>query len=342
MPFSSRLLPLASLLFLLPSTASAVNLILDYSYDTSGFFSVGSNARNTLEQAAADISAVLVNGQLGTLSNNIISGSSGSSTVTVTWGLGFTNPSTGTAVSLTDPDTTPGFAADAIRIYVGWQNLAGTTLGEGGPGSVSANFSGSGSPSSWAAAVSAMDTNSDAIMSRGNGPVISELNSSLTLGATVAPYSLTSGIFVGNLWFDSDTDNNGSTDSAGLLSSSWNLAMTAPGPGQNDFYSVALHEMLHSIGFGIGKSWDDLTGDPSISGGHLTPGTTGTRLSDNAAQEAVMTPSLITGTRKELTTKDLQYLAAIGYNVIPEPGSTGLALIAGLLLTKRRRVHGLI
>jgi hypothetical protein len=51
--------------------------------------------------------------------------------------------------------------------------------------------------------------------------------------------------------------NNGTTDSASLLDSYWHYDHTSPvAAGQNDFYSVALHELLHSIGFGSSDNLD--------------------------------------------------------------------------------------
>ena len=320
----------------LPGTVSAVTLVMDYSKDTSSFFTPGSDARASLEQAAADISAILLDGQLGALTNNVITGNVSGTTATSTWNMGFTNPSTGAAESLPNPDAVPGFAADEIRIYVGWRNLTGSVLGQGGPGTGGTSLSGGGSPSNWIAAVNAMDTASDAMMNRGGGPIIGTLSGSLTLGATSASYSLEFGSFIGNLWFDSDTDNNSLTDSAGTLDSFWNLDLGLPSAGQADLYSVALHELLHAIGFGTSQSWTDLPADPNISGGHLASGVTGFRLIDGLSQDAVMTPTITLGTRKTLTTTDLQYLGAIGFAVIPEPGTTALLGLLSLGLLRRR------
>ncbi|MDB6071848.1 MAG: hypothetical protein JWL81_3019 [Verrucomicrobiales bacterium] len=332
-----RFLPLAlALTTSLPGTASAVTLVMDYSKDTSGFFAPASDARTSLEQAATDLSNVLANGQLGALSNNVITGTASGTNAIATWNLGFTNPSNGGAETLSNPDAVPGFAADEIRIYVGWRNLTGSVLGQGGPGSAGASLGGGGSPSNWIAAVNAMDTASDVMMNRGGGPIIGTLNGNLTLGATTATYSLEFGSFVGNLWFDSDTDNDSITDSSGTLNSFWNLDLGLPSGGQSDLYSVALHELMHAIGFGTSQSWTSLPADPNISGGHLSTGVTGLRITDNVSQEAVMTPTITVGTRKSLTTTDLQYLGAIGFDVIPEPGTTALLGLLGLGLLRRR------
>ena len=332
-PFAMALLLAAAM------PAGAVNLVIDYSFNTSAFFPVGGSARASLEQAAADLSAVLTNGQLGSLPTDSFTGTSSPSSSTVNWDLRFTNPSDNTTVTLSSPHTSPAFGADNIRIFVGWQNLAGSTLGQGGPGSASIGLSGGvGSPSSWISAVGAMDTLSDATMNRGGGPLIGSINGTFTGGGTPAPYSLEYGSFIGNLWFDSDTDNNSITDTQATLDTAWNLDLGLPGPGQSDFYSVALHELMHAVGFGTSLSWDNLPADANHSGGHLTAGLTSPRLSDGVPQEAVMTPSIVIGTRKTLTQADLQYLGAIGFNVVPEPsGSLLMILVGGSLVLRRRR-----
>ena len=71
-----------------------------------------------------------------------------------------------------------------------------------------------------------------------------------TLGSTPAPYSLSFGAMVGNLWFDTDTNNDQVTDSAATLDAWWHYGHeTAVAGGQFDIYTVGLHEILHAIGF---------------------------------------------------------------------------------------------
>ena len=322
------------------TVALAGRLVLDYSHDTSSFFTLGSEARATLERAAADISEVLVDHQLGGMSSNKFSGDSNGTTAEVTWSLSYVNPVTGASVSLPNPHSSPGFGEDEIRVFVGWRNLGGITLGQGGP-AVNAGFgiNGSGDPADFADAVTAMGVASDLVMTRGGGPVISTFTG--TVGGY--PYEFNYGSFMGSLWFDSDTNNDSVTDNFSLLDSAWNFSMSLPGPGENDFYSVALHELLHSIGLGSSVSWNALSGDPNISGGHLVSGLMGYRLSDGLAQEALMAPSLVTGSRKSLTTIDLEYLSDIGFAVIPEPGMNGLLMAGGLAMALRRgrRRYGL-
>ncbi|MDB6070146.1 MAG: hypothetical protein JWL81_1317 [Verrucomicrobiales bacterium] len=325
----------AVFLLLFSSSAAAVagRLVIDYSHDTSAFFTVGSEARATLERAAADISDVLVDHQLGGLVSNKITGDSNGTTAEVTWSLSYFNPVTGASVSLPNPHLSPGFAEDEIRVFVGWRNLGGITLGQGGPAvNAGLGINGSGVPEEFANAVTAMGVASDLVMTRGSGPIISSFSG--TVGGY--PYEFDYGSFMGSLWFDSDTNNDSVTDNFSLLDSSWNFGMSLPGPGENDFYSVALHELLHSIGLGSSVSWNALSGDPGVSGGHLVSGLMGYRLSDGLAQEALMSPSLATGSRKSLTTIDLAYLSDIGFVVIPEPGVWGLVMAGVMVLGGRR------
>jgi hypothetical protein len=127
----------------------------------------------------------------------------------------------------------------------------------------------------------------------------------------------------------------------------------------SDFYSVALHELGHLLGFGIAPSWDTFrvantfTGPASMSlngglpvlvdadGSHWASGTTGDVSSpvfiDN--QEAAMDPTLLEGTRKYFTDLDFAGLDDLGWQVVPEPGVAGLLAGGVALLVRRRKRH---
>jgi len=140
----------------------------------------------------------------------------------------------------------------------------------------------------------------------------------------------------------------------------WNFSSGLPSAGQNDFYSVALHELGHVLGIGTATSWDNLvnganqfTGAASMAafGGavpltsdhaHWLSGTMSTLPGTSTFQEAAMDPSLTTGTRKDFTVLDFAGLDDIGWDVTPVPEPGQLALVAGLGLLGfalfRRRV----
>jgi len=102
----------------------AVNVVVDYSFDTSGFFSDPAR-RAVVEQAAADIGA-----RLDTPLAAVDPAGNA-------WTELFTNPATGgtgRAVNRT-------LAADTLVVYVGARELGGSTVGEAGPGTFSASGS---------------------------------------------------------------------------------------------------------------------------------------------------------------------------------------------------------
>ena len=347
------------------------DIIIDYTHDTAGFFSGNATAKSALEAAANDISKVLrLGGSLGSISEaqNDLTGTNGSTTATASYSLGYSNPETG-ASETWDPFS---LGQDEIRIFVGMRNLSGSTLGQGGPGSFSVGFSGSGFASEWVGAVADMEAQSNAVLGRGHGPTISTIEGGLTLGGTPATYSISKGVTHGNLWFDSDTDNDGDFDTNAELEASWHFNHnTSVAAGKNDFYSVALHEILHSIGYGTSESFDDLIDGDELDGddddwlganaiaenggtgvdliddghGHLASGTMSTSIVDGLAQEAVMTPSITTGTRKHLTHLDIAILKDIGFTnaaAVPEPGTLAMLSVlsvGGVFLARRKRAR---
>ncbi len=307
-----------ALVFVVASSASAININLQY--PAGNLFSDTHNltARAAINAAAADISAAITS-SLNAINTDVFVGNNGGTTATFDWSYQYSNPSTGGSTTI--PVAT--IPANTVTVYVGTRNLPGSTLGFGGPSGAGFSVNVSGFPNQLVGAVANGEAASEAAYTRGGGPVIGTLANSITLGATTAYYSIDFGIAYGSLALDW----NGSGDG------NWHFNHTTPvAAGKNDLYSVALHEMLHALGIGASDSWDNLvsgtnwlgpevtslhgSGAGLITGSHIKSGVMSTRISDGMPQEVVMDPDILQGTRKSLTALDLAFLRDIGYSTI--------------------------
>ena len=136
----------------------------------------------------------------------------------------------------------------------------------------------------------------------------------------------------------------------------WNFS-TASGPSssQYDFYSVAVHELGHLLGFGASDSFSNrvvgtnfvgpAAGTVALNSGldHWAAGTLS--VYNGVSQEAAMTPSLANGTRKNFTNLDFAAMQDIGWQVtaVPEANTwammlSGLVLVGGLA-RRRSTLH---
>jgi hypothetical protein len=205
------------------------------------------------------------------------------------WTLRVTDPATGQTRDIVNP-TIP---ADTIVVYAGSRSLGGP-LGIGGP----AGWSASGTSAFL-----------DAVASRGEPGA----RGAASVQTDFAPAA-------GSITFDPLR--------------SWNYDLTGPHAGTDDFVSVALHELGHVLGFGTANSWRNqvsggvFNGDASVAVyGAPVP------LSADAAhwaagvssdgQQAAMTPSLLTGTRKTFTRLDFAGLYDTGW----EPAAAHVAAV---------------
>jgi len=179
------------------------------------------------------------------------------------------------------------------------------------------------------------------------------------LGQTIEKRDLSLGAYartaVGSLSFDSST--SWFFDSSPLTSKTFT--------GQYDFFSVAAHELLHVLGFGItaqGWGWNSnlfggtFNGSRSLdektsaalgitlnpTSDHWAAGTLSFSMRDGTSQETLMDPDIAAGVRKYLTSLDLRAMQDIGYTTnftaVPEPAAFGVgAGVISLVWVWRRR-----
>lgn len=313
--------------------ASAINIRIDYTYDTNDFFgagnpdgaAAGAQARTTLE-AAANYFSVLLEDTFSaievppTYSSQVFNGQ-----VNWDWNATFTHPGTGNTLSL----SAPTIMEDEFVVYAGGRSLSGSTLGRGGPG----GFGWSSNPSGG------FFTTQE----------IAELNAITdAFASAVEDREETSGFasWGGSLTFDSDT----STD--------WNFSLVnLPLSNQDDFFSVALHELGHTLGLGTSSEWSNFLSGGNFIGpnvvaefggpvpadtGHFEEDVMSVVLGTTIAQEVAMDPNITEGTRKLWTKIDAAALTDIGWTVgnpVPEPTSAllivGVAAIAGCRWSRR-------
>jgi hypothetical protein len=288
--------------------APAVSIVLDYSYDSTNFFGAGNPggagagalAKSAIEATAAFYSSMLTDTLSAISKPADFHGSASGSVYHWNWSLNFSNPTTGAGVVINNST----IAADAFRIYVGARELGSTTLGFGGPGGAgySTSFDGPGFTPAENAQIATITNNfiSD-VTKRGETTGFAAWGGAMTFDS------------VGTTWHYNHT--------------------TAPTPGSNDFFSVAIHEMAHVFGLGASAAWQDLATGATFSGlaakaayggvapplntarDHWASGTNSVVFGTATVQEAAMDPEVTQGTRKRLTALDAGALTDIGWSV---------------------------
>jgi hypothetical protein len=180
------------------------------------------------------------------------------------------------------------------------------------------------------------------------------------LDGTPANYSVDHGASIGSFWFDVDTDDDGFADPASTLANYWHFDHTSPvTTGKLDFYSVAIHEILHTLGFGSSISWNDSrqgttwlgpklvaeNGGSGLNlldadGKHLSSSLSSPLLADGTMQVPLMSPIILPGERRGLTEMDFAALQDIGWInsvLVPEPGVFALFFAGSTLWMRRKR-----
>ncbi|WP_428386686.1 hypothetical protein [Mucisphaera sp.] len=307
---STKLTAALACAFIAAPSASAINIVLDYTYDTSDFFgagnpdgpTAGNQARAALEAAADYLSTVFTDTFDPIQTPDPFFSGTFNGQVTWNWEARFTHPATGASFSLDNLTITQ----DEYRIFAGARSIGGTTLGVGGSGGFGLSSNPSGGFTS--AEITQLNQITDDFFT-----------SVQTRGETTG-----FGRWGGSISFDSDS------------STTWSYDHTSPTQsGTSDFYSVALHELAHALGFG-NNDWENLviggafTGSASaaIFGGnvptspdqsHWIADTQDTLYGSIFAQEASMDPNITQGTRKLITGLDVAGLQDIGW----EPSTDG-------------------
>lgn len=312
-------LAVAALLFVQP--AGAVTLQINYAYDTSSFFGAGNpqgaqagmQAKAALEAAASYFTSILDDSLSAIQTPAPFHSSISDGVVSWTWQESFANPTTGAYTTVVNP-TLP---VNQYVIYAGARNLTGSTAGVGGAGGYG-----------WSSDITGTNSFTQANIDYINATTASFSNAVETRGET-------SGF---SRWGGTITFDTSSRD--------WSFDhTTAPAPSTTDFYSVAIHELAHALGFGEGgagsTAWGQLLSGGAFNGvnaksqngglpvplsidqAHWVAGKQSVIYGTSTPQEAAMDPDILDGTRKRFTALDAAALKDIGWDVIAPPGANG-------------------
>lgn len=309
---------LMPLLFVRP--AVAITLQVNYSYDTSNFFgagnphgaAAGTQAKAALEAAASYFSSILNDSFTAIQTPAPYHSSVSDGVVAWTWEESFSNPTTGFSTTVSNP-TVP---ANHYIIYAGARSLGGPTAGIGGPGGFY-----------WGSDITGTNSFTQADIDQINATTESFSTAVETRGQATGFAR-----WGGTITFDTSSRN-------------WSFNHTiAPTPSTTDFYSVAIHELAHALGFGEGvgsTAWGQFLSGGAFSGpnamsqngglpvplsldqAHWAAGKQSVIYGTATPQETAMDPDILDGTRKLLTALDAAALKDIGWDVIAPPGASG-------------------
>lgn len=308
------------------SSARAFDITVQYL--PGSFLDTHTTARAALEAAAADVSLLLA----PTLS---ATNSHFESTVFLTQAY------VDTSYAYQLPNSSPttygptNLAPDEFTLFARGWNLTGTTLGEGSPVGlgIAAGSEAIYDTFDFETAVNNAADQASSNLVRG-GPTVNTLNLTFNPPFDYISIDVSYGLLGGDIYFDTDTNNNGVTDNVATLNDYWHFDhTTTPALTKVDFYSVALHEILHTVGFGSTATWNSLvSGDDwlgsnvatllgsgadtvSPGGDHIAQSLISESLSTGEMQTPLMVPSTTDGERRTITRLDAAFLRDIGWNL---------------------------
>jgi hypothetical protein len=335
---------LCAVMFLAAHPAAAFNITIDYTFDAANggnnFFGSsnpqgltgGNQAKAALEAAASYYNTILTDTfDPITIPGPYDSSVSGAGTVSWSWQASFPNPSNNSASQVTV--TNPVIGTDQFRVYAGGRSLSGSEAGQGG-------FGGFTTASTSVSGTNSFTTADQTIINA----TTATLNHAITTRGELSGFSRWGGAIT--------FDNDGST--------SWFFNhLGTPSGNVTDFYSVAIHELGHSLGLGTSTDWQALVAGSNFIGAnatvqnkgsavplstpdlaHWANGTNSFVYGTATPQEAAMDPSLQNGTRKKLTALDAAGLQDIGWSpvapaVIGDYNSNGSVDAADYVLWRR-------
>jgi hypothetical protein len=271
-----------------------LNITFDYTYDTNNFFDTQFK-RDLMQYAASTIA-----NQFGDTLAAITTTSSNEYNQT------FFAPNSSSNTETVHTGTS--LSTNEILIYLGSVNENSSTLGTGGPGGH--NYIGLPNPTS--------QTFVDTVYARGQAGALTVTDANKT------DFS----IWGGAISF------NGTPITGGGSELNWYYGLDTPSGSSNqvDFLSVAMHEMMHLMGFGSAATWDNNTTSGQFTGAATTtylgtnplPSTGNSHFVEGTKDpysnlETAMDPTLQTGTRKYPTGLDNAVMDDLGWDLLPTP-----------------------
>lgn len=225
------------------TSALAVNIRIDYSMDASDFFgannpqgSTGAAQAKAAMEAAADFYSGILGDTFSAIAPPTKSYGTLGGETNWFWKWRFFDPATGNNSATVNPmvDDDNQVDADEYVVFVGARDLPGNELGRGGPGTYTETMTQNGQFTA--------DENTQ----------IKQMQSDFLDAVSKRGESTGFAGWGGSIAFDSERN--------------WHFDRTTePGAGTQDFYSVALHELGHTLGLGASKEWDDLVDDENFT-----------------------------------------------------------------------------